>query len=572
MATITTVASGELRLALDDIVVGDNVRDIDAEHVENLAKSIALRGLLVPLIVRATNAGYELVAGFHRYHACRKLSLTDVPVVVRDTEGSSADSAAENVTRKQLTPLEEARAVQAMLDEGYTLDGTAQALGWSRQLVTARAKILKLPEAGQALVGRGEIPVSAIDTLLAIGDVSPGLADAVVATIDVGAVTGSQLVNSVGWAIGQALRTTAKDTFAAYLNTISHRDLPALRLGKKTDALVVEAEKLHQRVEPYAYGPPTFRFDPTDVDQARAAGVLIELDGCTPIITDRALYRELAKQAIKRTVERLRERAAAKASGKRASSANRERTPRDELDTEHRANLRDLTRQAHATNLDLGSALLTELATVAPDDIHVARFFALGLLGPDSSSYLGTREHTALTVAANGLRLVLDEHRETTTPTLKSGRKGKTKVAYGDAGDAVKWLWTFVDGAKSAGELYGRVLVVFAAQHYASQLVLPASKRRSSALPASRKDAAQKAFERIVKPVLPASCKQLERALAAEARSHDTKVSELAQCAREQVAFAGESAHASERDADPEVDADAHADLDVDAHEDLDID
>jgi hypothetical protein len=60
-----------------------------------------------------------------------------------------------------------------MLDEGYTLDGTAQALGWSRQLLAARAKILKLSEAGQQLVGTGEIPVSAIDTLLAIADVSP---------------------------------------------------------------------------------------------------------------------------------------------------------------------------------------------------------------------------------------------------------------------------------------------------------------------------------------------------------------------------------------------------------------
>ena len=158
MAISTTPASGELRLALDDILVGDNVRDLDEAHVDNLAQSIALRGLLVPLIVRPTTAGYELVAGYHRYHACRKLGLDDVPVVLRDTEGSSADAAAENVTRKQLTPLEEAKAVQAMLDEGYTLDGAAQALGWSRQLVTARAKILKLSEPGQALVGSSRDP------------------------------------------------------------------------------------------------------------------------------------------------------------------------------------------------------------------------------------------------------------------------------------------------------------------------------------------------------------------------------------------------------------------------------
>ena len=125
------------------------------------------------------------------------------------------------------------------------------------------------------------------------------------------------------------------------------------------------------------------------------------------------------------------------------------------------------------------------------------------------------------------MRLVFDEHRTTSTPTLKSGKPGKTRITYGEVDDAVAWLWKFIDGASNAGELYGRVLVVFAAQHYASQLVVPGSKRRPSALPKSRKDAARKAFERIVKPILPASCKQLERALAAEARAHDTKVRQL---------------------------------------------
>ncbi len=72
----------------------------------------------------------------------------------------------------------------------------------------------------------------------------------------------------------------------------------------------------------------------------------------------------------------------------------------------------------------------------------------------DAVSYLGTGDHVARTIAANGLRLVLDEHRTTTTPTLKSGKPGKTKVTYGDVDDAVKWLWRFVDGAKTAGELF----------------------------------------------------------------------------------------------------------------------
>ncbi len=547
--TTATPAAGELRLALHEIRVRENVRELDVEHVDKLAQSIALRGVLVPLIVRAVEDGYELVAGYHRLAACRQLDLPDAPVVVRGHEGSSADSAAENVTRKQLTPLEEARAVQAMLDEGYTLDGAAQALGWSRQLVNARAKILKLPLVGQQLVGAGEIPVSAIDTLLAIGDVSPQIGRAVVDAVANGTASGSQLANNIGWVIGQALRDAGKDTFAAYLNEAHHSDLVGLRLGKKTDALVEEAEKLAKQLDRYAYGPPRFRFTDADVDQARAAGVLIDLERGTPIITDRGLYRELAKQAIARTTEELRQRVAEKNKPKQRAAAKRDRTPREELDVEHRATLRELTRRAHGTNLDLGAALFNELATVAPDDLDVARFFAYGLLGPAQSSYVGTGDHVARTIAENGLRLVLDEHRTTTTPTLKSGAKGKTKVVYGDVDVAATSMWKFIDGAKTAGEVYGRALVVFAAQHYASQLVLANSKRRSSVLPRSHKDTARKAFERVTKSVLPASHKALQRALEAEARAYRTRVDELDKRDRDERA-AAIAANASDDDAD----------------------
>jgi hypothetical protein len=48
---------------------------------------------------------------------------------------------------------------------------------------------------------------------------------------------------------------------------------------------------------------------------------------------------------------------------------------------------------------------------------------------------------------------VLDEHRDTVTPTLRSGKPGKTKVTYGDPEAAQKWLWRFIDGAKTAGEV-----------------------------------------------------------------------------------------------------------------------
>ena len=221
-------------------------------------------------------------------------------------------------------------------------------------------------------------------------------------------------------------------------------NLPRLRLGKKTEALVVKAEQLHKQLDRYAYGPPPLRFTEAEIDQARAAGVLIEIERSAPISCDRGLYRELCKQAIARTVDELTAKLAAKSTASRSGAVKRERTPRDELDVEHRAQLHELTRQAHGVNLDLGAALLNDLAMVAPDDMDVARFFAYGLLGPPTSSYLATSDHAARTVAANGLRLVLEQHRTTTTPTLKSGRPGKTKVAYGDPDAAVKWLWKFV--------------------------------------------------------------------------------------------------------------------------------
>ena len=84
-------------VALERIRVPANVRDLDASHVDALAGSIALQGMLVPLVVRADGERFELVAGFHRVAAARKLDLTEVPVVVRDAANEAADRAVENI-------------------------------------------------------------------------------------------------------------------------------------------------------------------------------------------------------------------------------------------------------------------------------------------------------------------------------------------------------------------------------------------------------------------------------------------------------------------------------------------
>jgi hypothetical protein len=424
------------------------------------------------------------------------------------------------ITRKQLNPYEEARAVRAMLDRGLTEDGAAQALGWPKNRVTARVKILELPERAQQLIGDGVSHLAAVDQLRAIGKTAPGLLGAVIAYLDDGnAWAAERLTREPGWVLDAAL-THGGDgkMFAAYLHSASGREIAELRLGKKTEQLYAQAETLHRQLDRYAYGPPQVRFRDEDVDQARAAGVLIEFQRGRPIIVDRPLYRELVKTAIKRTHDDLEAKAAAAAREKKTTRAAKQ--PPDPVTVAKRerdAQLRELTDQAHGANLDLGHALITSLTSVDPTDINVARFFVYALLGPDhdSSPYTPNGERIAR-VAAGGVRLVIDELRADVTKTRKDGTRGRLRIDYADHRDpraALVWLWKFVDGAKTVGELYGRALMVIAAEQHATRLVVPVSQRMPATRWSSHKDIAGKALKKLAGPHVPASLNKLEQAV-----------------------------------------------------------
>ena len=384
MSTPTTARRAQ-EIALEQIEVGGNVRALDAEHVSALAGSMAVRGLIVPVAVRSLDGDrFALVAGEHRLAAARELGWTSIAAMISDdSEGTSGDQGAENVLRKTLTPLEEARAVEKMLADGYSVDGAATVLGWHKRRVTARQRILELPESAQALVGSGEIPVAGIDALLAIQAVSPklaALAAEVIAEASAdGNPPGAQLARDPGWLVRQVLSHRPGELFAALAGGTLYEDqIAELKLGKKTATLYAEAKTLHGQLDRYAYGPPPVRIGEAELDQARAAGVLLELDR-TQVILDRDVYRELVKAAVARTVDDLRTCATERASEQRErkTASRRERTPREDADTEHRAQAREFTRRAHNVNLDLGAALLDGLATVDPDNMDVARFFVL---------------------------------------------------------------------------------------------------------------------------------------------------------------------------------------------------
>ena len=165
------------------------------------------------------------------------------------------------------------------------------------------------------------------------------------------------------------------------------------------------------------------------------------------------------------------------------------------------------------------------LATVDPADMAVARFFVFAVLGADydQSPYTQTGDRVA-ELAARGVRLVIEEFRTDVTKTRKDGSRGALRIDYGDPRkpeNPIAWLWKFIGGAKTAGELYGRALVVIAAEQYASRLVVPSSQQHSPMRWPSHKDHAHKALAKLAGPHLPATLKQVEKAIAKAHAEHE---------------------------------------------------
>jgi ParB/RepB/Spo0J family partition protein len=397
----TTVPTTESRVALERIRVPDNVRDLDAAHVDALAGSIALQGMLVPVVVRRDGEHFELVAGFHRVAAARKLGLSEVPCVERGADSEAADRAVENIARKDLNPYEEARAVAAMLDRGLTEEGAAQALGWPRQRVVQRAKLLALPDDVARAFGDGRLTLSSLDFLLVFHWRFPAHA-ALLARYLIHAGRESGRATSVGgydlaWSFGHARRwaqsngVDGAELFFVVLGSFRLADYVEVAGGQgKTKTKVREAideigtlqgQRAYATTTPGEYARVEFADE--QVDQARALGVLLETDRGA-FITDRAAMKQLMEDAALAYLPAVRQlqeqRKADKAEAKKAEREAKRAAPPDpyaELDPDHKRKQRDHAVQARPANLALGDRLLRQAAVVDPASLDVAKLFVL---------------------------------------------------------------------------------------------------------------------------------------------------------------------------------------------------
>lgn len=131
-------------------------QEMDEAKLAELSESIKAQGVIQPIVVRELTPGrFEIVAGERRWRASQLAGLEEVPVVVRDLDDRTVIAMAliENIQREDLNPLEEAQALQRLIEEfSLTHAEAAEAVGRSRASVSNLLRLLELPVAIRVLL------------------------------------------------------------------------------------------------------------------------------------------------------------------------------------------------------------------------------------------------------------------------------------------------------------------------------------------------------------------------------------------------------------------------------------
>ncbi len=143
------------------------------EPLEALAESIAQHGIIQPIVVRPKDGMYMIVTGERRWRAARMAGLSEVPVIIIEADDRKAAELAlvENLQRKDLNPVEEARAYADLIEEySYTQEEIAKKVGRSRSSITNSLRLLDLPDAVLEKLAYGEILEGHAKVLLSLKD------------------------------------------------------------------------------------------------------------------------------------------------------------------------------------------------------------------------------------------------------------------------------------------------------------------------------------------------------------------------------------------------------------------
>ncbi len=147
--------------------------DPEDESITELAESIAQIGLINPITVKAAKEGFEVVAGHRRLLACRLINFSPVPCMLQE-EGEDVTyevMSAENISRKNLTPMEEAAILAEMQEQrSYGVKTLAKVIGKSPAWVKQRLDLLRLPPDLQAHIHKNGMAIETARVLAKVDD------------------------------------------------------------------------------------------------------------------------------------------------------------------------------------------------------------------------------------------------------------------------------------------------------------------------------------------------------------------------------------------------------------------
>lgn len=160
-------------ISLDDIIPNrfQPRLTFDEEAMKELTASIKEHGVIQPLVLRRLGDKYEIIAGERRYKASTLAGLEKVPAIVMnlDDDKSAEVALVENIQRKQLSAIEEAKSYQQLLDRGYsTQEELAEKLGKSQSGISNKMRLLNLSEDAQEALLANKISERHARSLLSI--------------------------------------------------------------------------------------------------------------------------------------------------------------------------------------------------------------------------------------------------------------------------------------------------------------------------------------------------------------------------------------------------------------------
>lgn len=205
------------------------------EDLNDLADSIRAQGILQPIIVREiANNKYEIIAGERRWRAAQLVGLKQVPVIIREISDKAAIAIGliENIQREELTPLEEAGALERLIKEyKMTHSEVAKAVGRSRSAVTNLIRLLQLNPQVKTLLNEKKIDMGHARTILTLKD--------------------NKQLEAVNHIIQKSLSVRQAEQLVKRIQTTTE---DIIKKAKKEDSNINEltdtlAEKLHTKVQ-----------------------------------------------------------------------------------------------------------------------------------------------------------------------------------------------------------------------------------------------------------------------------------------------------------------------------------